>query len=169
MEALHTDKKFDPPSTLARQGLITVMLHMQGNPLAFDMSQWDGENECGTVYCIAGWATHLWEANPGLFHEDIRVPPEESPLTSHVARRVLDLDSSQADRLFFTVGWPEPFVTAYRELGTLLGEIVMPYRDEDGDKTPLPDETLRICAIIRRRMTAIALDRITNFCYGTHE
>lgn len=173
MQAVDTGTTFPEPSSQARQGLITVMLHMTGNPLGFDMSTWDGANEsCGTAHCIAGWAATLWERNPGLFVETIKVNDDERGRHSAVAKQVLDLDMEQADRLFYTVSWPEPFRSAHRQLGTLLGEILMPYRDVDGDlphPKELPSEVLNICHLIRKRMTNIALDRITNFMYGTYE
>ncbi len=174
MQVVETGKLFPEPSSQARMGLITVMLHMTGNPVAFDMSQWEGGNEaCGTVHCIAGWAASLWRENPGLFVETVKVNSDEWDRDSAVARVVLDLDMEQADRLFYTNGWPQPFKSAHRELASLLSEMLMPYRTDTAGSWPnakdLPEEVLRVCVLIRKRMTNIALDRITNFMYGTHE
>lgn len=85
----------------------------------FYMGDWlDKQNECGTVGCIAGWASYLFEPekskrwleidqsvsawdlyrNPKLNREYERLHPEE------VGRKTLGLTRKQAEDLFFMGG-----------------------------------------------------------------
>lgn len=97
-------------------------------PDRFDMSDWvnghqtDGSgNFCGTAACIAGFACVL-EANrekPARSFKDrvlavIGLATPAFMVQWEVrARELLDIDLPQANRLFYTSNWPEPFRAEY--------------------------------------------------------
>jgi hypothetical protein len=55
-------------------------------PEKFDMSDFEGQNSCGTTYCIGGW---------------VCVVGESSEFSSLAASKLLDLLPGQSERLFF--------------------------------------------------------------------
>lgn len=73
---------------------------IEREPDRFDMTDFGRgvslkENKCGTVGCIAGWATSLFSPMPPNEFD-----PDEDPDTEREARFVLGLDCGEADHLF---------------------------------------------------------------------
>lgn len=86
---------------LARKSLEKI----KADPAAWDQKVWLQDDECGTVGCIAGWATVLSGDVSQL------VLGERKPRNHHLwdrsstyqsARRLLELSEEQAARLFST-------------------------------------------------------------------
>lgn len=86
-----------------------VAKHIEEEPKRLDMDRWFVEYinldklppfvpSCGTVGCLAGWAAHLGN----------------QPIRAYEGGRLaLELDHSQARRLFYLDKWPEEFELAY--------------------------------------------------------
>lgn len=73
----------------------------------------DSQTACGTVACIGGLAIIIDTAEgeqEHVFNEDV----ETAGIWKH-ARKILDLTSEQADRLFLLHAWPEPYCRQYTE------------------------------------------------------
>ena len=91
-------------------------LHMEGWYYSIeDREPYSSEPPCGTAACIAGWA-QLLEAGwaPGELAYD--VVGDDS--TAHDrGQEALDLDDAEAEALFYTSNWPEPFWSLYRNAG----------------------------------------------------
>jgi len=67
------------------------------NPETHDQGDW--ENECGTTRCGAGWALHFHRPNQSIFKTMREVVNTGS--IDVAARRVLGLNKSEADYLFY--------------------------------------------------------------------
>jgi len=100
--------------------------HITDEPEKFDMADWIGSDytktrpHCGTTCCIGGWAAvetgwrvvsrkDIW----GYF-EHYFVDPnnkEFAPLSAMMsaARKALNINEKEADRLFYSDNWPSPF------------------------------------------------------------
>jgi hypothetical protein len=86
----------------------------------FNMSEWREEHECGTVACIGGWTTLLFD-----------VPQQSS------AGECLGLTGSESDALFCPNGWSYGVYSRQDALDAIdgylaKGEIVWPKRDIPG-------------------------------------
>jgi hypothetical protein len=87
-------------------------------PEQFDMGNWFENNacssRCGTAACIAGWAVTLANAK---YKESPRAAYDEvlNDEVSCPAERVLELLGGEANRLFYTMYWPDDFKQAYRD------------------------------------------------------
>lgn len=78
------------------------------NPAQFDMSTWARNTDCGTTYCIGGWA-HQFSKRDDTFDKefDNRIP------RTGVYECVLGLTLEQASELYYNRNWPEPFRINY--------------------------------------------------------
>jgi hypothetical protein len=99
-----------------------VRQHILDDPARLEMSEWAQHSDrtpCGTVGCIAGWATILtkvpnlkklpklyFDVNPTHLKNTIEV----SSFTGMIA---LKLPSEQADKLFYLHNWPRRFHLAF--------------------------------------------------------
>lgn len=89
-------------------------------PKRLDMGDWIYTYEgglsapkCGTVACIAGWATLLAVGSI----KDVKATAKELRRTQAIISQegmlALGIQSFDADRLFYVDKWPEPYRTAY--------------------------------------------------------
>jgi len=76
-----------------------VQEQILADPKSFDMGDFQRDTECGTAYCIGGWAAKLSGLRP----------------SSRDGREALEIDRDQAERLFYVSedeegsGWPQQF------------------------------------------------------------
>lgn len=83
------------------------------NPKCLDMGDWVYHNDCGTVGCIAGWAsmiTHMREFKVSceIACDDVANPRNEG-------KKALELNEDQCEALFYTTHWPEDLQDKYNE------------------------------------------------------
>lgn len=96
-----------------------IMAAILKHPKQFQM-QWITSSppwatpRCGTAACIAGWCETIDHTGRKLKPSLIT---EFGALTR--ARFCLGLTSAEAEALFYTRGWPEPFKSTFIENGTL--------------------------------------------------
>jgi hypothetical protein len=69
-------------------------------PHLFAMAHATSETECGTAYCILGWACVLVTG---------AAYPEYGITVRERGTKLLDVSEAAADRLFFKDRWPEKF------------------------------------------------------------
>lgn len=80
-------------------------------PKKFDMREWfyeDDRSPCGTTACIGGHAVALATGAVSL-----KIAHQTLKSTEIRPRIVLDLEFSEADRLFYKATWPETFRVKY--------------------------------------------------------
>lgn len=104
-----------------------VKTQILAEPRGFDMHKWvglDGEHEtilgepCGTVCCIAGWAATLSGFSVAYLNAMLDdAGRDEEPVFS-IARAVLQIDHSDANSLFYSGSWPQPFAGDYKSAET---------------------------------------------------
>lgn len=78
------------------------------------------EPPCGTVCCIAGWAIYLKHKGKvvpydGIFLKSIK---DETVMGAPAAEKILSINKTQKDNLFFMWGWPEKFRKLYDKAKT---------------------------------------------------
>jgi len=78
-----------------------VKKYIREHPRKFDMGIYYDKDECGTTMCIAGTACYL----AGLAMEDLAIGCGEGTFFGE-ARKLLGLNEEQANKLFYTEGWP---------------------------------------------------------------
>lgn len=89
-----------------------VKKHILEEPKRLYMRDWAhlksgaGAPKCGTVGCIAGWA-HL------LTHKKEIGTSQVDDIHEGYGMDALNVDSTQAVRLFYVSGWPEKFEQRY--------------------------------------------------------
>lgn len=69
--------------------------------------------KCGTAACIAGWALSTAHKKDPAEVVRLFVRRKKHPYLS--AQKVLGLNKDQAERLFHSDNWPEPFQQDYRD------------------------------------------------------
>lgn len=76
-----------------------IQSQIRAEPVNFCMDKW----HCGTARCIAGWAQKLSFGVPELCENN-------GWLASKEAMRALEIDTEEAERLFYVEMWPNNFV-----------------------------------------------------------
>lgn len=72
--------------------------------------------ECGTMGCVAGWATLLSrqaQQKDSTFRELAEEIRELGSIVQHTGATALKLDHGQATRLFYLNSWPPDFANAF--------------------------------------------------------
>lgn len=91
-------------------------LYMHGWGSRVDANE-EGNPPCGTVGCIAGWASllngaHIKEDKHGFYNEH----GEAIPVGQHAAD-ILNITDYEANRLFYVEDWPLEFLNDYDRIG----------------------------------------------------
>lgn len=82
--------------------MLRIREQITSEPKTHDQSAWAARTECGTTYCIAGWAVVLSGQELDWDGADLATPfTADDRYIPQVARELLGLDPWSADRLFF--------------------------------------------------------------------
>lgn len=96
----------------------TITERIVADSRRFDMSLWAsndtyGVAPCGTTFCFAGETVASVLPEVEFFADFTFAWQNQAFEYASVARVMLDLTPSQADRLFYVRSWPEQFRDAY--------------------------------------------------------
>ena len=105
-----------------------VQKHILEEPKRFDMStfaEWVMGSKyaptCGTTACIAGWAVFLGK-NVTLSAETVRMTWTNALGFEDAARELLGINRLQAEKLFYSFEWPQPYRQRFDEARTFKGK-----------------------------------------------
>ncbi|MEU6674817.1 hypothetical protein [Streptomyces sp. NPDC046925] len=88
--------------------LIEIREQITAHPETHDQLSWGRKSDCGTTYCIAGWAAVLTDASFIWSHDDdeddkIATLIDDHEAPDQYAARVMGLEYDDAARLFYTL------------------------------------------------------------------
>ena len=97
--------------------------HIESHAEQFDMDRFEYEGECGTVCCIAGWASLLGmnRSYEKWLREDAEIP--DGKIAEFMG---LPIDNSTfGSRMFFTPSWPPAYRQAHNNETDHLGKAMV--------------------------------------------